>query len=232
VSKSELSPEDLPEQVSVGLRELVGAAREGLLALSVGVGLAVVHELFEEEVARTVGPRGKHLRDREGYRHGSERAEVTLGGRRVEVRRPRARTVEGEEIELKTHRAFAGRDLLDEAALGRMLAGLSTRRYPAGLEPVGDVEAKATTRSSVSRRFVAGTKRKLAEVFGRDLSKLDLLAVFIDGIEIAGHCIVVALGVDASGHKQALGLWEGTTENKAVCNALLGNLIDRASIPR
>lgn len=82
-----------------------------------------------------------------------------------------------------------------------MLAGLSTRRYPAGLEPVGNVEARATSRSSVSRRFVEGTKRKLAEIFGRDLSTLDLLAIFIDGKVVADHCILVALGVDGEGHK-------------------------------
>jgi hypothetical protein len=94
------------------------------------------------------------------------------------------------EIELHTFRAFAGRDLLNEAALGRMLAGLSTRPYPVGLEPVGDVEPLATSKSSISRRFVQGTE---------------------------------VLGVDADGRKHPLGLWEGTTENKTVCNALLGN---------
>jgi putative transposase len=108
-----------------------------------------------------------------------------------------------------------------------MLAGLSTRRYSAGLEPVGQVEARATSKSAISHRFIQGTEQKLAELFGRDLSQLDLVAMFIDGVEIAEHCIVVALGVDAEGHKQPLGLWEGTTENKTVCNALLGNLIER-----
>ena len=113
------------------------------------------------------------------------------------------------------------------AALQRMLVGLSTRHYPAGLEPVGDIEQLATSKSAVSRRFVQGTEQKLAELFGRDLSQLDLLAIFIDGMLIAEHCVVVALGVDADGRKQPLGLWEGSTENKTVCNALLANLIER-----
>src|SRR5439155_13256960 len=122
-------------------------------------------------------------------------------------------------------------DLLTTAALERMLAGLSTRRYPAGLESIGEVEPLATSKSAVSRRFVQGTEQKLAELFGRDLSQLDLLAIFIDGILIAEHCLVVALGVDAEGRKQPLGLWEGSTENKTVCNALLGNLIERGLDP-
>jgi putative transposase len=228
VSRStDLEAEDLPEQVTSGLRELVGAAKEGLLALSVGVGLAVVQELFEAEVTRQAGPKGKHDPDRRAYRHGQEDRRVTLGGRRVQVSKPRVRSVADAEIELRTFRAFAKRDVLNEAALGRMLAGLSTRQYPVGLEPMGQVEALGTSKSAVSQRFIEGTERKLAELFGRDLSQLKLVAMFIDGVEIAEHCLVVALGVDADGRKHPLGLWEGTTENKTVCNALLGNLIER-----
>ena len=224
---SDLEAEDLPEHVTIALRELVGAAKEGLLALSVGVGLAVVQDLFEAEVTRLAGPKGKHDPERRAYRHGQEARQVTLGGRRVQVDKPRVRSIDDQEIELRTFRAFAKRDLLNEAALGRMLAGLSTRQYPVGLEPIGQVEAQATSKSAISRRFIQGTEQKLAELFGRDLSQLNLLVIFIDGIEIAEHCVVVALGVDADGRKHPLGLWEGTTENKTVCNALLGNLIER-----
>ena len=217
----------LPERVTIALAEMAETAREGLLALSVGVGLAVVGEIFEQEVTQLVGPRGKHSPERQAYRHGQERRQLTLGGRRVEVHKPRARTKAGEEMELESYRFFASRDLLTRAALDRMLAGLSTRRYRAGLEPVGKLEAKATSRSTISRRFVTGTARKLRELMGRDLSGLDLLALFIDGIETAEHTIVAALGVDAEGRKHPLGLWEGSTENKTVCQALLNNLVER-----
>jgi len=224
---TELAADNIPEQVTIALRELAGAAKEGLLAFSVGIGLAVLDELFEAEVSRLAGPKGKHDPDRRAYRHGREPRQVTLGGRRVQVTKPRVRSVDEEEIELRTFRTFATRDLLNEAALGRMLAGLSTRRYSAGLEPVGQVEARATSKSAISHRFIQGTEQKLADLFGRDLSQLDLVAMFIDGVEIAEHCVVVALGVDADGRKHPLGLWEGTTENKTVCTALLGNLIER-----
>ena len=221
----------LPERVTIALAALAETAREGLLALSVGVGLAVVGEIFEEELTQLVGPRGKHSPERRAYRHGQERRQLTLGGRRVGVQKPRARTKAGEEVELESYRLFAGRDLLTQAALDRMLAGLSTRRYRAGLEPIGSVEAKAISRSTVSRRFIAGTTRKLHELMGRDLSGLDLLAIFIDGIETADHTIVAALGVDADGRKHPLGLWEGSTENKTVCKSLLHNLIQRGLDP-
>lgn len=155
---TDLAAEDVPEQVTIALRESAGAAKEGLLAFSVGIGLAVLDELFEAEVSRLAGPKGKHDPARRAYRHGHEPRQVTLGGRRVPVNKPRVRSVDDEEIELRTFQTFATRDLLDEAALGRMLAGLSTRRYAAGLEPVGKVDARATSKSTISQRFIHGTE--------------------------------------------------------------------------
>jgi putative transposase len=211
---ADLEAEDLPEQVAIELRELVGAAKEGLLALSVGVGLAVVHELFEAEVSRLAGPKGKHDPDRRAYRYGRENRQVTLGGRRAQVSKPRVRSVEDEEMELRTYRDFAKRDLLNQAALGRMLAGLSTRQYPVGLEPMGQVEALGTSKSAISPRFI---ERKLGELFGRDLSQLNLVAMFIDGVEIAEHCIVVA----------PASLLEGLEETLTVTRlGLSGSLLD------
>lgn len=92
---------------------------------------------------------------------------------------------------------------------------------------MGDLDLRGASRSAVSRRFTRATEAKLAELFGRDLSTLDLLAVFIDGVHVGDHLIVVALGVDLQGVKHPLGLWEGSTENKAVCSSLISNLTDR-----
>ena len=97
----------LPERVQEALGQLVGAAKEGLLALSVGVGLGVLTELMEEEVDDVVGPKGKRNAERTAVRHGHEDGEVTLGGRRVEVERPRVRTADGEsEVPAEHLRAF------------------------------------------------------------------------------------------------------------------------------
>jgi transposase-like protein len=227
VAKQHLADLDLPEQVTLSLAELARSAKEHLLSLSVALGLATLQQLFADELTRLVGPKGKHDPARGAVRHGSETRFVTLGGRLVEVERPRARTRAGTELPLATYAAVTSRDLLGEAALARMLAGLSSRRYRDGLEPVGELKTRGISRSAVSRRFIVGTQAKLAQLRSRDLSPLRLLALFIDGIAIGGHTIVVALGVDATGAKHTLGLWEGTTENAAVCGALLGNLIKR-----
>jgi putative transposase len=181
----------LPEQVTVAVAELAGAAREGLLALAVGTGLGVLHSLLEADVDRLAGPKGRHQPDRAAVRHGTQPGRVTLGGRRIGVDRPRVRSADGaRELPLATWAAFASTELLDRLTLERMLAKLSTRRYHHGLEPVGSqVEhtATGTSRSAVSRRFVAATEHALAELLAQDLSALDLVALMVDGIRVADH---------------------------------------------
>jgi AcrR family transcriptional regulator len=207
----------LPERVTVAVAELATAAREGLLALAVGTGLQVLEIMLAEDVARLVGAKGRHIPERSAVRHGSEPGQVTLGGRRMRVRRPRVRTADGtREVVVPTYQAFAATDLLDQLAVERMLAKLSTRRYQAGLEPVGtqvEQAATGTSRSAVSRRFVARTEHALAELLAQDLSGLDLVALMVDGIRVAEHCCVVALGITIDGTKIPLALAEGATEN-------------------
>jgi putative transposase len=148
----------LSERVRDALGELVGAAKEGLLALSVEVGLGVLRELLEQEVDEVVGAKGKWNPERTAVRHGHENGEVTLGGRRVAVKPPRARTADGEsELPLATYDHFADRDQLGDVVVERMLAGVSTRRYRRAQEPVGaevESDARSTSKSAVSRTFV------------------------------------------------------------------------------
>jgi putative transposase len=221
----------LPEQVTVAVAELAGAAREGLLALAVGTGLQVLQAMLAEDVDRLVGPKGRHNRDRIAVRHGREPGQVTLGGRRVRIRRPRVRTADGTgEVAVPTYQAFAATELLDQLAVERMLAKLSTRRYRVGLEPVGaEVEraAAGTSKSAVSRRFVARTEHALAELLAQDLSGLDLVALLVDGIRVAEHTCVVALGITIDGTKVPLALAEGATENATVITDVLVGLRDR-----
>jgi putative transposase len=221
----------LPERVQEALGELAGAAREGLLALSVGVGLGVMAELMEEEVDEVVGPKGKHDRERSAVRHGHETGEVTLGGRRVAVERPRARTADGEsEVALQTYSHFADRDPLTRLVCEQMLAGVSTRRFERTREPVGtrvEAQARSTSKSAVSREFVARTRENLEALMGRRLDDVRLAVLMIDGIDLKGRTNVVALGITSDGVKIPLGLWEGSTENAAVATALLSDLVDR-----
>src|SRR3954451_17626430 len=231
VAANEQSIEGLPESVLEALGALAGAAKEGLLALSVGVGLGVLHELMEAEVDEVVGPKGKHLPDRSAVRHGHEGGEVTLGGRRVPVTRPRARSADGEhEVELATYAHFAAHDRLSDAMLERMLAGVSTRRDARTGEPVGseiDDVARSTSKSAVSREFVSRTRENLIDLMSRPLGDLRLAVVMLDAIELKGRCCVVALGIDTDGVKHPLGPWDRSTENATVATTLPSNLTGR-----
>ncbi len=225
----------LPPRVQEALGELVGSAKEGLLALSVGVGLGVLAELLEEEVVGVVGPKGKHDSQRSAVRHGRESGEVTLGGRRVPVERPRVRRADGgSEVRLSTYEYFADRDPLSRSVLERMLAGVSTRRYRRTQEPVGqevEEQARSTSRSSVSRTFIERTRHALRELMTRRLDDVRLAVMMIDGLELQGRCCVVALGISTEGVKIPLGLWEGSTENATVATALLSDLVERGLDP-
>jgi transposase-like protein len=218
----------LPEQVTVALGELAGAAREGLLALACGIGLEVMDLLMEQDVTALAGPKGKHDPDRTAVRHGTEAGSVVLGGRRVPVRRPRVRAADGSaELAVGSYEVFTGTDVLGQMALERMLAGLSTRGYRHGLEPVGsqlDTAATGTSKSAVSRRFVTATRRTLEQLLSADLSQLDVAALMIDGVRFAEHLCVVALAIDYTGHKHPIGLIAGSTENARVVTDLLADL--------
>src|SRR4029077_9587954 len=221
---------DLPEEIQLAMSDIAGAAREGLLAMSVAAGMAVMAAMFEAEIAEVAGPKGKHYRNRTAVRHGSGRGSVTLGGRRVPGSRPRARTLDGREVPLSSYTHFAADDLLTEVVMERMLAGVATRRHARIAEPVGaqvGEEAKSTSRSAISRRFIRQTETALAELMSRDLSELDIKVLMLDGEHLAERCVVVALAITADGTKVPVGLWDGSTENKTVVRSLLADLVAR-----
>ena len=231
---SQIQPVDasaLAERVSVAMAEIAENMHEGLLALAVGAGLQVMAALMEADVTALAGPKGKHDATRTAVRHGRERGSVTLGGRRVPITRPRVRAADGAgELPVASYELFSSTEILGRMAMERMLAGLSTRRYPVGLEPVGervDETASATSKSAVSRKFVAMTETALAELLSRDLSGLDLVALMIDGVHFAESCCVVALGIGLDGVKHPLALVEGSTENATLVTELLVGLRDR-----
>ena len=221
----------VPEAVSVAMNEIAADVREGLLALAVGAGLQVMQQLMAADVVAVCGPRGRHDPDRTATRHGSEAGSVTLGGRRVPVNRPRVRAVDGSgELPVPTYDLFTSTELLGRMAMERMLAGVSTRRYPVALEPVGEqveADAKSTSKSAVSRKFVAMTETALSDLLAADLSGLDLVAIMIDGVHFADHLCVVALGIGIDGTKHPLAVVEGSTENTTLVRGLLVGLRDR-----
>lgn len=201
--------------------------KQELFELVTQTGLQVLHAMLEADRAALCGPRYRHQMDRHAGRAGTTRSEVVLGGRKVVIRRPRVRA-EGKEVPLPTFETVAATDPLVHRALEQMLIGVATRRYARSLEPIGSgVLTRGTSKSAVSRRFVAQTSTQLETWRTRALEGLDLVALFIDGVVFADHCVIVALGIDPTGRKHPLGLWSGSTENAATCQALLANLQER-----
>ncbi|GAF48896.1 hypothetical protein RW1_062_00200 [Rhodococcus wratislaviensis NBRC 100605] len=145
--------------------------------------------------------------------------------------RPRVRSADGSgELPIASYELFTSTEILGKMAMERMLARLSTRRYPVGLEPVGEQvaeQSRSTSKSAVSRKFVAMTETALDELLSRDLSGLELVALMIDGVHFAESCCIVALGIDLDGHKHPLALVEGATENATVVADLLVDLRER-----
>jgi transposase-like protein len=218
---SKPAPRHLP------LVDLLVDTRAELMELAVASELKVLHVMLEDDRTAICGPRYVHRPDRQAIRAGTVPSEVVFGGRKVAIRRPRVRA-NGHEVPLPTFHAFADTDLLNRRVVEQMLVGVATRQYERSLEPTGDdVVTRGTSKSTVSRRFVARTTAQLNAWRSTSLEALDLVALIVDSVQVADHCIVVALGIDATGKKHALGLWEGSTENTTVCQSLLTNLPSR-----
>jgi putative transposase len=214
-----------PGQLWLRLPGLVGAA---LYETVIGVGLACVDEALEAERAVLCGARYAHQAERQALRAGHVASSLVLGGRRVAVSRPRARSVDGRELKLPSWREWSARDPLDQRAMEQMVLGVSTRRYARSLEPLpAAVVVRGASKSAVSERFVYGTERKLGELMNRELGGLKLVALLIDGVHFGEHVVLAAVGVDEHGGKHVLGLREGATENAAAVKALLVDLVER-----
>jgi transposase-like protein len=220
-----------PASVTVAIGEVIADVREGLLAMAVGTGLQVMAVMMNDDVTAACGPKGKHDVNRVATRHGSEDGSVTLGGRRVPITRPRMRAVDGSgELPLPSYQLFSSTEVLGRMAMEKMLAGISTRGWRAGLEPVGEPveqQARSTSKSAVSRRFVKATETALAELLARPLHDLDLVALMLDGVHFGEHVCVVALGIGVDGVKHPLAVVEGDTENTTVVTDLLVGLRER-----
>jgi putative transposase len=200
-------------------------ARATLHDAIVSAGMGVLGAMLEEERAKLCGPRYAHQPGRSATRSGHTDGELALGGQRVRVRRPRVRGVDGSEVTLETWERFAEADPLTPRAVEQMVLGVSTRKYVRSIEPAPPgLKSRGTSKSAVSRRFVAATREQLGEMMSRDLGKLALCAIMIDGIHVAEHLVLVALGIDAHGEKHTLGLYEGATENTTACIGLLSDL--------
>jgi putative transposase len=219
--------EAITGQRHLPLVDLLIDTRAELLELVVRSGLKVLETMLEEDRTALCGPRYTHQAGREVGRAGTTASPVVLGGRKVSIRRPRVRGAAG-EVPLPTFDAMASVDPRNRRIVEQMLVGVATRQYARSLEPLpAAIPTRGTSKSSVSRRFVAKTSAQVAASQSATLEGLDLVALFIDGVVFGEHCLVVGLGVDATGEKHPLGIWDGSTENATVCQGLLRNLQSR-----
>ena len=204
------------------------SARQTLTGWVHDLGLAALEEVFAADAERLAGPKGKHREDRDCHHWGSTRTPLSFCGRRVSVSRPRVRTTTNRELPLPTVEHLAGADPLSERVVERLLLGVSTRGYEASLErPVAAMPSRGASKSAASRRFIAGTRKRLAAFLARDLKEVPIVAMMLDGLDVAGHAVVVALGISPEGRKVPLGLWLGSTENATICTALVQDLLAR-----
>jgi transposase-like protein len=209
---------------------VLGAARtkHEVLHWVQGIGVTVLEEMLGAGVEDLVGPKDQHQAERKAYRWGQTDTVVPLGGRRLRLKRPRVRSTEGRELRLPILEQFQSQDAMPERVVEQIVLGVSTRGYGASLERLpADVVTRGTSKSSASRQLVERTKAKAQDYLTRPLGDLKLLGLVLDGLAVAEHAIVVALGVTEDGRKIPLGLWQGSTENATVCTALLQNLLER-----
>jgi transposase-like protein len=211
---------------------LAGFVRRTLFDFVIEEGMKAFEALLDAERENLCGPPHRKGKPGDALRWGSTEGRLVMGGRRVMHRRPRVRQ-SGKEIPLPTWKQYAEEDPLNERTLGQVVLGVSTRGYDRSVEQVPDeLGPHGATKSAVSRRFVALTEEQLSQWLARDLSKLKLAVVMLDGIEVGDHTVVVALGIDESAEKHVLGLWQGATENEVLCTALLNNLVERGLDPQ
>lgn len=215
-------------QIPLGLLASLEDVHEGFFSLCVKAGRQVLTAMMEQDREALCGPKWKPDPERRAIRAGTTRSEVTLGGRRIEMRKLRARSIDGGELMLPSFGFAASRDPLDHRTVEAIAVGVSTRKYHRSLDALpADERERSVGRSSVSRRFVALSSRMVDGWLSRPLDRLDIRVVMIDGLFLRDHCILIALGVASDGAKHVLGLREGSTENAAVARALLSDLVER-----
>ncbi|MGB2890806.1 MAG: IS256 family transposase [Candidatus Acidiferrales bacterium] len=215
-----------PVQLPLGPEALQAVLSEEIHSFAIDLGLLVAREFLESEVTRLCGKRYQRQPGREHTRYGHQAGFVTLAGQKASLQRPRVRQAGGgPEVELPLYQQMQSPEALPEAALKRMVRGVSTRNY----EEVVDLARHSfgVQKSSVSRAFVKATAAAVKELSSRRLDQERFLALFVDGVEYAGETMLVALGITEQGEKKILGLRQGASENAEVCTSLLEELCQR-----
>jgi transposase-like protein len=225
-------PKTTTVEIPLPILAAFGNIENSFFDLCFDAGSQVLAAMMEQDREDLCGPCWKRDPDRSAGRAGTTESEVTLGGRRVPICRPRVRSKDGQEMVLPTFAFAANRDPLDRHAMNAVACGISTRKYARSLEPLPEeADERSTSKSSVSRRYVAMTTKQMTKWLTTPLGDRHFPIVMIDGINLGDHMVLIALGIDLEGKKQVLGLRQGNTENSRVAKALLRDLVDRGLDP-
>ena len=219
----------------IELKDAHNLARNGLMTLSISVGMKVLEAMIYEEVDEIAGIKGKHINNKNVYRHGTEATSVVLGGQKAKIEKPRLRSKAGKEVSIETLNQFQSEDALNTRILKQILAGIKTRDYGGFQDASPDLDTFGTSKSSVSRRFIQETTKGMQEFVNRPLEDDTYPIMMFDGVGIGDYLVIVALGIKTNGEKRILGIREGSSESSEVCKSLISDIIERgidANIPR
>lgn len=222
-----------PVQLSFPTSDIVRLTQSSVGELLRRVGQLFIETVMDAEVEQLAGPAWQPRAERKAYRWGSERGYCVVDGQRVPIRRPRVRTVAGQELRLGSYELFQQVSLTEETVWSNIMHGLTMRNYKEVVQQF--VEAYGLEKSTVSEHFIAASRHKLDDLMSRSLGGIPLVAIVIDGMIFKGAHVVVAIGIDTLGHKIVLGLQQGATENAAVVIGLFDQLAERGvdfSVPR
>jgi len=207
-------------------QEYQGLAVDGRLELIrslIPLGLMHIEELLQEEVRKLAGERYSRGPN---VRYGRNPGSVVLGGQRVAIDVPRLRNRQrGQEVPLSSYQALRGVGTIEEAALSRVLKGLSCRDYQSASQAIP--EAFGLSGSSISRHFIKASAGKLKELQERDLKGYDIIALWLDGKSFSKDDLIIAAGLTMEGQKVILGFIESATENARVASDFLNQLMSR-----
>jgi putative transposase len=220
-------------QMILPLADIVALLQEGVGNLLRQAGLELMHLVMEEEVKSLAGERHQQHEARRAHRWGKEDGYCVVDGQKVPIRRTRLRTAERREQRLGSYELFQRSAPMQASVWDKMMRGLSTRNYGAVVKDFND--AYGIGKSAVSENFIEASREKVKQLMERPLGELRLCAVLIDGTPFKDRHMIVALGIGCDGRKTVLGIREGATENAAVVNALLSELVERGldfSTPR
>jgi putative transposase len=211
-------------QMILPLAEIAQKLRSGVGQFLLQAQLRLLMLIMEDEIDSMTGPAYQRGGEKEVRRWGHENGSVVINGQKVPVQRPRARDAAG-EVKVGSYELFRREEEQQRRVWEAITRGLTTRGYGPTVRECE--QSFAIEKSAVSEKFVAMSAQKVKEFLKRDLAKLRLCALLLDGVQVKQQHLVTALSIDEMGRKTILGFHQGASENQAACDGLFSDLVSR-----